>query len=108
MPSSSRGGIAGWLLFDWAAQPYFLDRSKDFVSPLESAATLGIMRTFRIYKTTPECADFLEVQHYGVRYHKLIGTVFTEPQAARRAAAPAESAELTNAAAINPVAAPSP
>jgi hypothetical protein len=49
----------------WAARPDFLDRDPGFVGPLESAATLGIMRTFRIYKPAPENAAFLEIQHYG-------------------------------------------
>jgi hypothetical protein len=64
----------------WAAQPYFLDRSKEFIGPLESAATLGIMRAFRIYKPALENAGFFEVQHHGTRYHNLIGSVFTTPE----------------------------
>ena len=34
----------------WASRSYFLDRDVSFVGPLESAATLGVMRTFRVYK----------------------------------------------------------
>lgn len=49
----------------WVQQPHFLDRDSSFFSPLESAATLGIMRTFRIYKSIPQQANFLEVEHYG-------------------------------------------
>lgn len=52
----------------WAAQPYFLDRDTAFIGPLESAATLGILRAFRVYKTVPHAATFLEVQHYGAGY----------------------------------------
>ncbi|MHC5721727.1 MAG: calcium-binding protein, partial [Nostoc sp.] len=40
----------------WANQTYFIDRDTSFVGALESAATLGIMKTFRIYKTSPEQA----------------------------------------------------
>lgn len=58
---------------DWASQPDFLDRDTSFVGPLESAATLGIMKTFRVYKTAPEQAGFLEVQHYGKKFISLIG-----------------------------------
>ena len=37
-----------------------------FAAPkLESAATLGIMRAFRIYKPAPENASFLEIEHHG-------------------------------------------
>ncbi|HUY90325.1 MAG TPA: hypothetical protein VMV10_16435 [Pirellulales bacterium] len=58
----------------WAAQAYFLDRDASFVGPLESAATLGIMRTFKIYKPAREHAAFLEIQHYGARYLGRVGT----------------------------------
>lgn len=56
----------------WVEQPYFLDRDTSFVGPLESAATLGIMRTFRVYKTILEQAGFLEIQHFGHNYLRLI------------------------------------
>ena len=52
----------------WAEQPYFLDRASGFWGPLESAATLGVMRTFRVYKPSRECAGFLEVRHLGLRF----------------------------------------
>jgi hypothetical protein len=57
----------------WARQEHFLDRDTSFVSPLESAATLGIMKTFRIYKTVPQQANFLEIQHFGTGFIRLIG-----------------------------------
>lgn len=50
---------------DWASRPWFLDRDTRFVGPLESAATLGLMRTFRVYKPAPPVAGFLEIQHFG-------------------------------------------
>jgi hypothetical protein len=52
----------------WAAAPYFLDRSAEFWGPLESAATLGIMRTFKVYKPAHENCGFLEVRHLANRY----------------------------------------
>ncbi|HQU41302.1 MAG: hypothetical protein B7Z73_01545 [Planctomycetia bacterium 21-64-5] len=52
----------------WAAQPWFGDRDTSFIGPLESAATLGILRTFHIYKPALEHAAFLEIQHYGEGY----------------------------------------
>jgi hypothetical protein len=57
----------------WASQPYFLDRDTRFIGPLESVATLGIMRTFRIYKPSPAYASFLEIQHFGTAFLNLIG-----------------------------------
>jgi hypothetical protein len=52
----------------WASRPDFLDRDTSFVGPLESAATLGIMRAFRVYKAAAESASFLEIEHYGTSY----------------------------------------
>lgn len=52
----------------WSRQPYFLDRARDFWGPLESAATLGIMRTFEVYKPALANAGFLEVRHLDNRY----------------------------------------
>ncbi len=52
----------------WTRQPHFLDRSSAFVGPLESAATLGILRTFRIYKPARENASFLEIEHFGTGF----------------------------------------
>jgi hypothetical protein len=56
----------------WSRQPHFLDRDTSFVGPLESAATLGILKTFKIYKPARENASFLEVQHYGNRFLSLL------------------------------------
>jgi hypothetical protein len=58
---------------NWSKQSHFLDKDTSFVGPLESAATLGIMKTFKIYKTIPEQANLFEVRHCGDRYLKLIG-----------------------------------
>jgi hypothetical protein len=51
-----------------AAQPHFHDRQSRFIGPLETAATLGIMRTFKVYRPAPANADFLEVQHFATGY----------------------------------------
>ncbi len=56
----------------WASRPYFLDRDAGFIGPLESAATLGVMRSFRVYKAAPENGAFLEVEHPGTRFLTLI------------------------------------
>lgn len=52
----------------WAAQAYFLDRDVSFAGPLESAATLGIMKTFRVYKPMAAFAGFFEILHANARY----------------------------------------
>lgn len=52
----------------WAEQPDFLRRESAFAGPLESAATLGLMRHFRVYKPARENAGFLEIRHLDNRY----------------------------------------
>ncbi|MEB3341370.1 calcium-binding protein [Okeania sp.] len=58
---------------EWASKPYFLDRDTSFIGPLESAATLGVMKTFKIYKPAIDDASFLEIQHFGTTFLSLIG-----------------------------------
>ena len=64
-----------------ARQPYFLDRDTSFIGPLESAATLHIMRAFKVYKPAPGNACFLEVEHFGTSFLSLIGTTVSVPEA---------------------------
>jgi hypothetical protein len=52
----------------WAGQPHFHDHASRFIGPLETTASLGIMRTFRVYRPAPANADFLEVQHFPTGY----------------------------------------
>jgi hypothetical protein len=52
----------------WASQPYFGDEDSSFAGPLESAASLGIIKTFRQYKPSPVNAGFLELEHLHPRY----------------------------------------
>ncbi len=56
----------------WTSQPHFLDRDTSFIGPLESAASLGIMRTFRVYKPSAGNAAFLEIEHFGQEFLNLI------------------------------------
>jgi hypothetical protein len=52
----------------WATQPFFGDEDSTFAGPLESAASLGIIKTFRQYKPSPANAGFLELEHLHPRY----------------------------------------
>lgn len=64
----------------FARHPAFLRRDDTrFVGPLESAATLGIMQAFRIYKPAPACAGFLEAEHHGTAFLGLVGNVVALP-----------------------------
>jgi hypothetical protein len=47
----------------FAAAPHFLDRATGFWSALDSAATLSLMRSFRVYKPGLRNAGFLEMLH---------------------------------------------
>lgn len=69
----------------WASMDYFLDRSQEFVGPLESAATLGVMRTFFVYKPARENAAFLELAHLDHRY---LGKRTIKPAPSGAAASP--------------------
>ena len=51
-----------------AAEPAFGAPADDFIGPLESAATLMLMRCFDVYKPARENAGFLEVHHLGRRF----------------------------------------
>ncbi|MGB3536161.1 MAG: calcium-binding protein [Microcoleaceae cyanobacterium] len=68
----------------WTKQPHFLDRDCSFIGPLESAATLGMMKTFKIYKPSPANSNFLEIQHFGSNFLSLIGkqVKFIQPEKA--------------------------
>ncbi len=61
----------------WIAQPHFDTNDASYVGPLESAATLGLLRTFKVYKPAMQNANFLEVEHAGqVWSRRLAGVRF--------------------------------
>jgi len=59
-------------LSHWADQPWWQDGDISFISPLESAATLGVAKTFQLFKPCLSHAAWLEVQHFGTNFHQLI------------------------------------
>jgi len=56
----------------WSSRSYWLDYDTSFISPLESSATLGVAKTFKIYKPCPDFASWFHVQHFGDSFHSLI------------------------------------
>jgi hypothetical protein len=64
-----------------AQSPLFGEPGEDFIGPLETAATMMIMRMFDVYKPVPENAGFLEVRHLGRRFMYDDGRVKTDPTA---------------------------
>ncbi|HZT20856.1 MAG TPA: hypothetical protein VFA23_15705 [Dongiaceae bacterium] len=86
-PKLSASGFGGEWLFQRVRNPhcggFFLNQEQmavlakkgdfgrytaEFISPLESAATLPVMRHFRVYKPARENAAFLELRHLGQRF----------------------------------------
>lgn len=51
----------------------FLDGDQSYMSPLDSAATLGITKTFSVYKPALSNASFLEVLHASPRWIRIVG-----------------------------------
>jgi hypothetical protein len=76
----------------WSKQPYFLDRDTSFVAPMASAASLGAMRTFRIYKPAACNAMFFEIQHFGTHWIRRFNERFN--RSVQRTQLP--NAELSN------------
>jgi hypothetical protein len=68
---------------EWSGRPEFLNRDISFVGPLESAASLGVIRFFRAYKPARENAGFLEVRHLDNRY---LGVRIKSPAPGQQAA----------------------
>lgn len=56
----------------WVDQPHWMDQDTSFISPLESAATLGLAKTFRLWKPCFSHASWFELQHWGTSFHSLI------------------------------------
>ncbi|WP_396595203.1 hypothetical protein [Brevundimonas sp. R86498] len=67
-PHSGFFAINATQLAHWMSRPHWLDRDASFVSPLESAATLGLARTFSVYKPAGRAAGFLEIEHLDNRF----------------------------------------
>jgi hypothetical protein len=67
-PHSGFHALTAVQLAYWMRQPHFRDNDCSFVSPLESAATLGVLKTFAIYKPFGVHAGFLEIEHLDTRF----------------------------------------
>ena len=72
-PHSGCFVISPHQLYYWTQQSHWQDGDCSWVSPLESAATLGIAKTFRLFKPIMAQASWLEIQHWGPNFHSLLG-----------------------------------
>jgi len=57
----------------WLESPAFLDGDESYMSPLDSAATLSIMKTFRVYKPVLDHSWFFELRHFSPRWLDTVG-----------------------------------
>jgi hypothetical protein len=55
----------------WVQQPHFNDIDCSFYTPLESAATLAMLKTFPIYKPCGGSSGWLELEHLDSRYSRM-------------------------------------
>jgi hypothetical protein len=62
-PHSGFFAISAEQLAHWRAQPWFLNRDTQFIGPLESAATLGVLQTFSVYKSAGSSLGWLQIEH---------------------------------------------
>jgi hypothetical protein len=55
----------------WMTQPQFLDLDCSLVGPLESAATLAMLKTFPVYKASGDSQDFCQIQHLDRKFSNM-------------------------------------
>ncbi len=70
-PHSGFFALSATQLAHWMRQTHFLDLDCSFISPLESAATLAVLKTFPIYKAFGPDAGFLEIEHMDNRFSSM-------------------------------------
>ena len=70
-PHAGFFAITAAQLAHWIAQPHFGDEDCSFVGPLESAATLGMLKTFPIYKPHGADMPWLQIEHLDNRFSAL-------------------------------------
>lgn len=62
----------------WTQKSWWLDRDSSFITPLESAATLGLLKTFQVYKPCFSQAMWLEAQHWGTSFLGLMANATSQ------------------------------
>lgn len=66
-PHSGFFALSAEQLGFWSEQKHFLDMDCSFISPLESAATLGLLKTFSVYKPSRPMHHF-EIEHLDAKF----------------------------------------
>lgn len=57
----------------WKEHKSFADHDVSFISPLESAATLSVLKVFNIFKPMKPNLNFFEIEHAGNAFFSLLG-----------------------------------
>jgi hypothetical protein len=70
-PNSGMHLLTREQLLCWMDRPHWDDRDTSFVGPIESAANLGALKTFSIYKPSDNSVSFLEVEHLDRKFSSL-------------------------------------
>ena len=70
-PHSGCFALTAGQLDHWMRQAHFLDRDCSFISPLESAATLGIVKTFGVFKASAPDQGWFEIEHLDNKFSQL-------------------------------------
>lgn len=70
-PHSGFCAVTAQQLAHWSRQAHYLDMDSSFISPLESSVTLGVMKTFPIYKAFGPDAGFFEIEHLDTRFSSM-------------------------------------
>jgi hypothetical protein len=70
-PHSGFYAISAAQLKHWMSQKHFMDLDCSFVTPLESGATLGILKTFSIFKTAEPNLGYFEIQHLDNKFSNI-------------------------------------
>ena len=78
-PHSGCFVLSGTRLQHWVRQTWWQGGDCSLISPLESAASLGIAKTFRVFKPAMANTSWLELQHWGTNFHCLIGNKVALP-----------------------------
>lgn len=55
----------------WVTQPHFMDLDCSFISPLESAGSLSLLKTFSLYKTSGQSMPWFEIHHQDTKFSRM-------------------------------------
>ncbi len=67
-PHSGFYALCGEQMKYWVSQSHYCDFDCSFMGPLESAATLGIIKTFSVFKTVERNMKYFEIEHFDNSY----------------------------------------